>query len=178
MIPALRPSQTPRNVDTSNHCQNHRNYGHTIEGCQELQDKVEELIQVGHFHQFIKTDVSTHCRSPQGEQLIPKEHCNQPERGDLCRRDDNQRPVTHRRSESPVRRTRPQSESPERSNQTKRRVREVINTIVGLVSLRNPKEKVNYIVGGFARGGCSNSTRKKHLRAIQSIHSTSTQKRP
>jgi len=46
------------------------------------------------------------------------------------------------------------------------------------MSLSAPNKTINYIVGGFAGGGRSNSARKKHLRAIQSIHSTSAQKRP
>jgi len=46
------------------------------------------------------------------------------------------------------------------------------------VSLGTPPQEVNYIAGGFAGGGCSNSVRKKHLRAIQSVHSTSSHRRP
>jgi len=70
--------------------------------------------------------------------------------------------MRQRRSESPVKRTRPQSESSERNNRTRCRVQKVINTISR----------------GFAGGECSNSTRKKHLWAIQSAHSTSTWNRP
>jgi len=40
------------------------------------------------------------------------------------------------------------------------------------------KKIINYIARGFAGGGCSNSVRKKHLRAIQSVHSASTHRRP
>jgi len=57
-------------------------------------------------------------------------------------------------------------------------VREVINTKAGPLSLGVPDEEVNSIVEGFAGGGCSNSTRKKHLRAIQSTHVKSCQSRP
>jgi len=46
------------------------------------------------------------------------------------------------------------------------------------VSLGVPPQEVNYIAGGFAGRGCSNSARKKHLRAIQSVHSASTHRRP
>ena len=42
----------------------HRNYGHTTEGFQTLKDKIEELIQVGHLHKFVKTSF-TASRSPQ-----------------------------------------------------------------------------------------------------------------
>jgi len=54
LIPTLKQSQTLRNVDTSKHCQYHRNYDHTTEGCQALKDKVEELIQAGHFQKISK----------------------------------------------------------------------------------------------------------------------------
>ena len=50
--------------------------------------------------------------------------------------------------------------------------------IVGPVSLGVPPQEVNYIAGGFAGGGCCNSARKKHLRAIQFVHSTSAHRRP
>jgi len=49
--------------------------------------------------------------------------------------------------------------------------------IVEPVTLGEPNHEVNYIAGGFAGGGCSNSARKKHLRAIQSAHAT-TRRRP
>jgi len=42
------------------------------------------------------------------------------------------------------------------------------------VSLGIPPQEVNYIAGG----GCSNSARKKHLRAIQSVHSASIHRQP
>lgn len=93
-------------------------------------------------------------------------------------RDDYRRTSRRKRSESPVRRTRPRSESPERRSRTKQKVREVINTIVRPVSLGVPLQEVNYIAGGFAGGGCSNSARKKHLRAIQSVHSAFAHRRP
>jgi len=57
-------------------------------------------------------------------------------------------------------------------------VREVINTIASPISLCVLDEKVNSIAGGFARGGCSNSVRKKHLRAIQSAHIKYDQSKP
>lgn len=61
LIPTLKSSQTPQNADTSKCCQYHRNYGHTTEECQALEDKVEERIQDGHLCQFIKIDTSAHC---------------------------------------------------------------------------------------------------------------------
>jgi len=67
LIPPLKPSQTPKNANTSTHCQYHRNYDYSTKGCQALKDKVEELVQVGHFHKFVKIDVAVH-RSPQRNQ--------------------------------------------------------------------------------------------------------------
>jgi len=64
LIPALKQSQTPPNVDTSKCCQYHRNYGHTTEGCQALKDKIEELVKAGHLRKFVKTTINT-PRSPQ-----------------------------------------------------------------------------------------------------------------
>jgi len=66
LIPALWPSQIPQNVVTSKHCQYHRNYDHTTEGCQALNDRIEELIQAGHLRKFIKIDTNSY-RSPQRE---------------------------------------------------------------------------------------------------------------
>ena len=64
LIPALKQSQTPPNADTGKHCQYHRNYGHTTEGCQALKDKIEELVQADHLRKFVKTTITT-PRSPQ-----------------------------------------------------------------------------------------------------------------
>jgi len=64
-----------------------------------------------------------------------------------------------------------------RNARPRQRVREVINMIVGPITLGEPNHEVNYIAGGFASGGCSNSARKKHLRAIQSAHAI-TRRRP
>jgi len=49
--------------------------------------------------------------------------------------------------------------------------------IAGPVTLGEPNHETNYIAGGFAGGGCSNSARKKHLRDIQFAHAT-TRRRP
>jgi len=49
LIPTLKQSQTLRNTDTSKHCHYHRNYSHSTKGWKALKDKIEELIQVGHF---------------------------------------------------------------------------------------------------------------------------------
>ena len=173
LIPALKQSQTPPNADTSKRCQYHRNYGHTTEGCQALKDKIEELIQAGHLRKFVKTTVAA-SRSPQRDYDLRERSGRRDDRT----RNNHYQSNSRKRSESPIRRMRPKSESPERRSRTKQKVRAVINTIAGPVSLGQPPQEINYIAGGFAGGGCSNSTRKKHLRAVQFVHSTSTQRRP
>ena len=97
-------------------------------------------------------------------------------RNDYKRRTDHSQ-TSRKRSESPVRRTRARSTSLDRNARPRQRVREVINMIAGPVNLGEPNHETNYIAGGFAGGGCSNSARKKHLRDIQSAHTT-TRRRP
>jgi len=38
------------------YCHYHHNHSHTTEDCKALQDKIEELVRVGHFHHFICRD--------------------------------------------------------------------------------------------------------------------------
>jgi len=38
------------------YCRYHRNHGHTTEECKALQDKIEELVRVGHFRCFVRRD--------------------------------------------------------------------------------------------------------------------------
>jgi len=160
LIPTLKQYQTPPNADTAKHCQYHRNFGHTTERCQALKDKIEELIQAGHLRQFVKKIRNSRC---------PPQSTDRPSRGDdRSYRNDYKRRTDHsqasrKRSESPVRRTRARSTSPDRNARPHQRVREVINMIAGPVTLSEPNHEANYIAGGFAGGGCSNSARKKHL---------------
>ena len=128
LIPTLKQAQTPRNVDTSKHCQYHRSYGHTNESWQALKDKIEELIQADHLRKFVKTTITT-SRSPQrdiNQSSKDHEHLG---RRDTRSCDNHHRPTRQKRSESSVRRAQPRSESPDRNNRTRRRIREVINTI-------------------------------------------------
>jgi len=175
LIPVPKPTQTPRHADTTKRCQYPRNFGHLTEGCQTLKDKIEELVQAGHLHKFVKPSAAT-TRSPQRDTDYSSRDRERSGRKDTKNRDIDCRTTRRKHSESSG--TRPRIESPERDEQIKQRVREVINTIVGPVSLGAPSQEVNYIAGGFAGGGCSNSARKKHLRAIQYVHSTLTRKRP
>ncbi|XP_068483297.1 uncharacterized protein [Phaseolus vulgaris] len=174
LIPTLKQYQTPPNADTAKRCQYHQNFGHTTEGCQALKDKIEELIQAGHLRQFVKRTRSS--RSPPRNTDRPSRGVDRSYRNDYKRHTDRSQ-TSRKRSESPVRRTRPRSTSPDRNAQPRQRVREVINMIAGPVNLGEPNHETNYIAGGFAGGGCSNSARKKHLRDIQSAHAT-TRRRP
>ena len=129
-------------------------------------------MQAGHLHKFVK------ARSPQCDPDYFSGDREHSELRDTQSRDDYCCTTRQKRSESIVRRTHPRSESPDRKSLTKQKFREVINTIADPVSLGVPPQEVNYIAVGFAGGGCSNSARKKHLRAIQFVHSTSTHKHP
>jgi len=60
LIPTLKQLQNPRNVDMSKHCQYHRSFGHTTDGCQALKDKIKELIQTGHLCKFIQTNANSY----------------------------------------------------------------------------------------------------------------------
>ena len=55
-IPPPRKSTTPPNADMTKYCRYHRNNGHTTKEYKALQDKIEELVRVGHFRRFIRRD--------------------------------------------------------------------------------------------------------------------------
>ena len=166
----------------SKHYQYHHNFGHKIEGCQALMDKIEELIQVGYLRRFVQTNTRSY-RSSQKKRCPPrkrKEQYTRRGREGSHHFDDDQCPAKQRRRSESL-------------------VREVINTIAGTIPLgsvgrrdgrlrRSPSLEsrslkhitgyVNTIAGGFAGGRCSSSVREKHLRAIQSVHSITTKGRP
>ena len=56
LIPPPCKTSTPPNIDMTKYCRYHRNNGHTTEECKALQDKIEELVRVGHFRRFIRRD--------------------------------------------------------------------------------------------------------------------------
>ena len=142
LIPTLKRYQTPPNADTAKHCQYHRNFGHTTEGCQALKDKIEELIQAGHLRQFVKR--TRNSKSPPRSSDRPWRGVDRPYRNDYKRRTDHSQ-ASRNRSESPVRRTRARSTSPDRNARPRQRVREVINMIAGPVTLGEPSHEANYI---------------------------------
>lgn len=56
LIPPLQKALNPPNADMSKYCKYHRNNGHTMDECKALQDKIKELIRVGHLKWFIRSD--------------------------------------------------------------------------------------------------------------------------
>jgi len=56
LIPPPHKTTTPPNADMTKYCRYHCNHGHTTEECKALQDKIEELVRVGHFRRFICRD--------------------------------------------------------------------------------------------------------------------------
>ncbi|XP_020206818.1 uncharacterized protein LOC109791874 [Cajanus cajan] len=48
------PGHTPNNADKSKNCRYHRNYGHTMDECRTLRDRIEELIQAGHLGHYVQ----------------------------------------------------------------------------------------------------------------------------
>jgi len=55
LIP-LRKTINPPNIDMNKYYKYHRNNGHTTNKCKALQDKIKELILVGHLRRFIKRE--------------------------------------------------------------------------------------------------------------------------
>jgi len=56
LIPPPRKTTTPPNAYMTKYCRYHRNHDHTTKECKALQDKIEELVRVGHFRRFIRKD--------------------------------------------------------------------------------------------------------------------------
>ena len=142
LIPPPRKVASPNNVDRRKQCRYHLNNGHSTEECQDLKDKIEELIQAGHLRRFVRNDRDTRCSLRREE---PSKKTRSPPRGrdDRDRRDDRQS-----RRDDPPRKDDPPREAERGGN------REVINTIAG----------------GFAGGGSTNNARKKHLRAVYQVN--------
>ena len=60
LIPPSRKPSNPPNADMTKYCRYHRNNGHTTNECKALQDKIEELVRVGHFCRFVRRDERPH----------------------------------------------------------------------------------------------------------------------
>jgi len=60
LIPPPHKTLNPLNADMTKYCKYHQNNDHTTNECKALQDKIEELIRVDHFHCFVKRDRPSH----------------------------------------------------------------------------------------------------------------------
>ena len=119
--------------------------------CQTLKDKIEELIQARHLRKFVQLNNKNSNRSPQRREKYPKRD----ERKEYYPRwhhDDDRRLEDQ-----------PQTSEPSRRDEHSR---------------RSGREMINTITGDFSCKGCSSSARKKHLRAIKLVNSTSAIARP
>ena len=156
LLPPPRKYQNPPNADLSKYCHYHRNNGHTTDECDTLRDKIEELIRAGHLRHYIR-EVGVGPPRPRYE------------------RNDNRR--TERRNDQRAERREPRRE-PARAQNAEQR--EPPQPQPRRADDRPPlRGTINMISGGFAGGGRSSSSRKRHLRAVQQIHviSNRTQRR-
>ena len=103
LIPPPKKVASPNNADRRKQCRYQQNAGHSTEECQALKDKIEELIQAGHLHRFVRygrdppgrTDPPRRTRSPQrGRNDQDNRGDRQPARADPPRRDDPPRRPT------------------------------------------------------------------------------------
>lgn len=121
--------------------------GHTTKEYVTLKDKIEELIRAG---QLTKYAIVDHPEAPIQRPWSPR-------RRSPWRPDEHERSRYGRHDRS--RSERCQSRSHERSNDH---------------PLRG---HINTISWGFTRGGLSSSTRKRHVRALQSVHAVDRPRR-
>jgi len=141
-LPAARKKPPPPDADGSKHCQYHRTIGHTTEECHTLRDKIEELIRQGHLKKYIRQ-----YRPPRS-------------------------PVRNR---SPVRRVPPARWEKRREPEPERRKRGSSRTHKSPRRSRSRSHDkplrgyINTISRGFV-GGSSSAARKRHVRALKSVH--------
>jgi len=142
-LPAVRKKPPPPDADGSKHCQYHRTIDHTTEECHTLRDKIEELIRQTHLKKYIRQD-----RPPQS----PARNRSPVRRAPLARWEKRREPEPERRRRGPSR----AHHSPRRS-----RSRSHDKPLRGYI---------NTISGGCAGGGSSSTARKRHVRALKSVH--------
>ncbi|XP_027912513.1 uncharacterized protein LOC114171939 [Vigna unguiculata] len=148
--PPPRKYQNPPNADLSKYCHYHRNNGHTTDECDTLRDKIQELVRAGHLKHYIR-ETGEGAPRPRYE------------------RNDNRR--VERRPDRRIERREPRRE-PARTQHTEQRM--PTQPQPRRTDDRPPlRGTINTISGGFAGGGRSSSSRKKHLRAVQSVHAVS-----
>jgi len=56
LLPPPRKVQTPQSVDLKKHYRYLCNYGHTIDECATLKDKIEKLLQADYLKRFMRRD--------------------------------------------------------------------------------------------------------------------------
>jgi len=127
---------------SSKYCRYHRNNGHTTKECETLRDKIEELICAGHLKHYIR-----------GEEGGSRPRYDRSDSRSFERRDE-------KRSEWREPRRNQNVEHKAANQQQDRRPDD-----------RPPlRGTINTISGRFTSGGCSSSSRKRHLRVIQFVH--------
>jgi len=71
LISPPKKFQNPPNADLSKYYHYHRNNGHTIEECETLQVKIEELVRVGHLRHYVRNTTEGNPR-PQYDKNVSK----------------------------------------------------------------------------------------------------------
>ncbi|XP_027932808.1 uncharacterized protein LOC114188420 [Vigna unguiculata] len=131
----------------SKYCQYHHNNGYTTEECETLRDKVEELNRIGHLKHYVKNTGEEGSR-PRYDKTdngrFERREERRPEHKE-SRREPGRNPNLERRMEQQQQDKRLDDRPPMRGT-------------------------INTISRGFAGGGRFSSSRKRHLRAIQSVH--------
>ncbi|XP_027915710.1 uncharacterized protein LOC114175140 [Vigna unguiculata] len=142
-LPTTKRKPPPPDADGSKHCQYHRTIGHTTEECHTLRNNIEELIRQEHLKKYIQQD---------HPQRSPIKNRSPARRQAPARWEKRREPEPERQMREPSRAHR----SPRRSRSRSRD--------------KPLRGYINIISGRFAGGGSSSSTRKRHVRALKSVH--------
>ncbi|XP_027915152.1 uncharacterized protein LOC114174515 [Vigna unguiculata] len=147
LIPPPRKFQNLPNADMSKYCHYHRNSGHMTEECETLRNKIEELIRASHLKHYVK---------------------NVGEGGSRPRYDiTNNRRFERREERRPE--CKESRREPGRNQNVERRMEQQQQD--KCLDDRPPlRRTINTISRGFVGGGHSSSFKKRHLRAVQSVH--------
>ncbi|XP_020229898.1 uncharacterized protein LOC109810759 [Cajanus cajan] len=160
------PDHTPNSADQSKHWRYHKNYGHTTDECRTLWDRIEELIQnYGH--------TTDECRTlwDRIEELIQAGHL-----GHYIQRQPGSRGGSGGRGRGRGRGSGARTDLPTGSQQN---ANGAIHAEISQETASAPlRGVINTIAGGFAGGGTNNSARKRHLRNINCVHSTTSTPQP
>jgi len=154
LIPPPRKYQNPPNADLSKYCHYHRNNDHTTDECDTLRDKIEELVRVGHLKHYIREtgECAPRFRYERNDNRRVKRRVERRPDRRIERREPRREPARTQHTEQRT----PTQPQPRRTDD------------------RPPlRGTINTISEGFTGGGRSSSSRKKHLRAVQSVHAVS-----